>query len=255
MSEGTFLAIALSHLEAIELPDIPLPLVAFDKIDEGRLFFGVRYYVYASIAHVRKILRGLVQVSDEANWACANVLARHLMEWAAHATFLKVKLPSLLRSKQLDEAWAMLLQLNGGDMYFRRYGAKYLESGTPSVEIPNPIKVKALFNVYDQEHAATDGRGSSQEDYSLLSELSHASAACMRRCMETRENRIVFCAGDDDDSPLPIASASTIDWILSIGELLSLISDTMVAPKVISAIREISESGAPGNNSREGYIS
>jgi len=244
MSERTCLTIALSHLEMIELPDISLPLSTFEEVDEERVIFGVRYYAYASIAHVRKILKGLVQVSDEANWACANVLARHLIEWAAHATFLKVKLPGLIQSKHLEEAWAMLLQLNGGDMYFRRYGAKYLEVDAPIPDIPNPVRVKALFNVYDQEHADSDGRGSAQEDYSLLSELSHASAACMRRCMETRGNRIVFCAGEDDDSPLGIASASAIDWILSVGTLLSLISDTAVAPKVIAAIKEMSESGS-----------
>src|ERR1039457_887958 len=197
MTETTCLTIALSHLDSITLPNLPLPLAKFEVVDESRVIFGVRYYVYASIAHVRKVFRGLVQVSDEANWACANILARHMMEWAAHATFAKVKIPSLMRSRRWDKAWSVLLQLNGSDLYFRRFGAKYLNGDSASTAIPEPFAIANLLNVYDLEHANDEGRGDVQEDYSLLSELSHASAACLRQRMETHENLIVFMAGED----------------------------------------------------------
>jgi hypothetical protein len=84
MQETTCVAIALSHLESILQPDIPLPLACADEVDRDRVFFGVRYYVYASIAHVRKVLRGLAYVADDANKTgsrsrtCDRLLARVL---------------------------------------------------------------------------------------------------------------------------------------------------------------------------------
>lgn len=241
MNESTCLTVALTRLESIVLPNLPLPMASFEEVDADRVFFGIRYYTYASIAHVRKILRGLIQVSDEANWACANILTRHLMEWAAHVTFLNVKVRSLVRDKRWDKAWAILLQLNGGDLYFRRFGAKYLGSDSTNVEIPEPFKTANFLNVYDLQHANADGRGSAQEDYSLLSELSHASAACLRQCLETRENQITFTGGDDDISPLPIASVSTIDWLMGIADLCTLTSDQEVGGILVLALRSINE--------------
>jgi hypothetical protein len=183
-----------------------------------------------------------VQVSDDANWASANVLSRHLFEWAAHATFLKVKMPSLIRSGAWEKAWDILLRHNGGDLFMRRFGLKYEATSAQSQGIPEPYTIANILKVYASVQNQADKTSDIQEDYSLLSELSHASAACLRQHIEYKQDRIVFSAAKEDSSPLELASVSTIDWLLSIGELLELIHDSEVRPQVNEALKAIAQS-------------
>jgi hypothetical protein len=243
MNNPTFLFLALSRLESVTIPELILPLNGkHGEPDENRIRFGVRYYTFSSIVHFRHVLRGLVQVSDDANWASANVLSRHLFEWAAHATFLKVKMPSLIRSGAWEKAWDILLRHNGGDLFMRRFGLKYEATSAQSQGIPEPYTIANILKVYASVQNQADKTSDIQEDYSLLSELSHASAACLRQHIEYKQDRIVFSAAKEDSSPLELASVSTIDWLLSIGELLELIHDSEVRPQVNEALKAIAQS-------------
>jgi hypothetical protein len=238
--ETTFLTDCVSLLAAIGLPDLTLPPARFEKADRDRVAFGIRYYVYASIAQHRSVLKGLVLVADGANWACAYILTRHLLEWAAQATFAKLKLTSLVRQQKWDKAWAVLLKLNGGDLYFRQFGAKYLQDREKDVNIPEPYGLADFMAVYDSQWAAEDGRGAAKEDHSLLSELSHASAACLRQQLTTYHNRISF-KSEEDNSSLSAASTYCIDWLMSIAEMLKSIDDSAVGPAVMAAVRRLAE--------------
>jgi hypothetical protein len=99
------------------------------------------------------------------------------------------------------------------------------------------------MNVYDLQCAEFDGRGDAKEDYALLRELSHASAACLRQRLETFENRIAFTRNSDDMSPLSIASVSILDWLLSIAELLSVVGDESVGPNLVATLRALNSAG------------
>lgn len=240
MTPDTMLTDCASLLEAIQLPDIQLPSARFVNADRDHVYFGVRYYAYTSIAHYRSILRGLVLLADGGNWSSANILTRHLLEWAAHATFTALKLKSLLRQENWDKGWKVLLKVNGGDLYFRRFGSKYLQENDKATDIPEPYALADFLGVYDSQCAAEDGRGTAKEDHALLSELSHASAACLRQHQTIYGNRIVLNS-EEDSSPLSLASACTIDWLLCIVELLSSISDERVRPGMLAALRRLAQ--------------
>jgi hypothetical protein len=240
MNNPTFLFLALSRLEFVTIPELILPLNgANSEPDEDRIRFGVQYYTFSSIVHFRHVLRGLVQVSDDANWASANILSRHLFEWAAHATFLKVKIPSLIHSEAWSKAWDILLRHNGGDLFMRRFGIKYNATRAQSQGIPEPYSIANILKVYASAQNQVDKIEDIQEDYSLLSELSHASAACLRQHIEYKQDRIVFSAANEDSSPLELASVSTIDWLLSIGKLLEVIHDLKVRPQINEVLKAI----------------
>jgi hypothetical protein len=240
LSSATFLIDCLSNLQSIDLPDLQLPRSRFTEVDRGRVYFGIRYYAYASIAHFRSVLSGLVMLADDANWACANILTRHVFEWAAHATFAELKLGSLVRQERWDKAWGILLKLNAGDLYFRRFGSKYLRSEDKDFKVPQPYELADILAVYDSQWAAEDGRGAAKEDHSLLSELSHASAACLRQHQTTYENHIAF-EPDEDSSPLYLASSSTMEWLLCMAKLLALVPDDAVGVGVLAALKCIAE--------------
>ena len=169
-----------------------LPPSVFAEANRERVAFGIRYYCYSSIAQYRSVLAGVVASADSGNWACVNILSRHLMEWAAHATFANRKLESLARQKMWGKAWGVLLKLNGGDLYFRQFGAKYLSKSETEIKIPEPYALANILAVYDSECAEQEGQGAAKEDRSLLSEFSHASAACMRQQHCLRGDKLIF---------------------------------------------------------------
>jgi len=68
MQGMTPLAIVADGLEKVTLPPLTRPAVGpNDDPTEELVFWGINYYVYSTVAHLRTVLRGLLQLAHVGN--------------------------------------------------------------------------------------------------------------------------------------------------------------------------------------------
>jgi hypothetical protein len=147
----TPLRIVAEGLQNIALPSLRRPPgKPTENPTEGLVDWGIQYYVYSLIAHVRAILKALLQVSDVGNISAAFILCRHVFEWAAHACYMTQNLRGPYQQKLWVEAWELLSAAATGNLWVQRYGSKYMEPGAPVSVLDktvNPIRIGEAVSV------------------------------------------------------------------------------------------------------------
>jgi hypothetical protein len=100
-------------LRAITLPPLAPTIRPDDDPAEGLAIWGATMYAYSAIAHVRKILAGLVVLANAGNTPTADVVCRHVFEWAASACYVEQNLDRCFKDKQWKLAFQLLRRFPG----------------------------------------------------------------------------------------------------------------------------------------------
>ncbi len=239
----TPLRIVAEGLQTIGLPWLTRPPVKpTEDPTEGLVDWGIQYYVYSLIAHVRAILKGLLQVSDAGNISAAFILCRHIFEWAAHACYMTQNLRGPYEQKLWREAWELLSAATTGNLWIKRHGSKYMEPGAPVPVLDNalnPIHTRKAVSAYEQYMKQTRTTADAEDSYSFLSELSHPNSACLQQYHAYEGGAVHFRDPDPNPSPLPIVNCCLIDLLTFIYELLCISKETRVQPQVLALLKTI----------------
>ena len=237
------LRIVAEGLREIGLPSLSRPPVKpTEDPTEGLVDWGIQYYVYSLIAHVRAILKGLLQVSDAGNISAAFILCRHVFEWAAHACYMTQNLRGPYQRKLWREAWELLSAAAMGNSWIKRHGSKYMEPGAPVPvldNVPNPIHIRKAVLAYEQYMKQTGRTADAEDSYSFLSEHSHPNSACLQQYHAYEGWVMHFGDPDPNPSPVPIVNWCLIDLLRFIYELLGISKETRVLPQVLALLEEI----------------
>jgi len=210
-------------LAPLARPDVS-KLSSEDDRTEALILWGVGFYAYSVIAHLRVVLRGLVLLAENGNLPATFVLSRHVFEWAAQVCYVNENLEKHISAKDWKAARELLDQVVIGGKWIKEHGHKYGPIETTS-HIPDTLRLKnALmsYEAYLKQVYGTDAK----DDYGLLSEYSHPNAVCLQQyhdgdVLEGDFRFTVPTAG----SPLPHANWCLVDLIKFLLNLLRLSGD------------------------------
>jgi hypothetical protein len=206
--------------------------------------FGIQYYAFSLIAHLRTILKGIVMVAEAGNTPSVYILSRHVHEWTAHACYLSRKLKEYDESKQWKEAWELLSSAAMGNLWMRRHGEKYVPSDLKPVvlsEVPDPIHISKAMSAYEEHEQEVHGKRDAKDSYGLLSEYSHPNSSCLQQHHHYEDDgrTLHFVDAEDDASPLPIVNWCLIDILMFLDALLGMAKETKVRAEVVGLLKEI----------------
>jgi hypothetical protein len=219
-------------LKSVNLPPLARPRIAPKEARTEELVqWGTKLYAYSAIAHIHKILSGLMLLADAENVPAAFIVSRHIFEWTAHACYMSDKLKECYQAKDWEEAWTVLTPAAIGNLWAKKYGAKYAPPSPPALPIvPDPLRIGIAILAYEKYQLQTYGSEEAKDTYGLLSEFSHPNAACLQQYHAVgNDGSIAISYIDDSDgahSPLPFVNCCLIDFMLFVDVLLQLATDT-----------------------------
>jgi len=236
-----------TNLRTIALPPLRRPRVRPDEPRTEELVkWGVCLYVYSLIAHIQKILAGLVQLADTGNVAASAPVGRHVFEWTALSCCLTAKLKEQFKQKDWEQAWSLLTQVVTGSDWATKHGEKY--AGAPPVkipfELPKPVRIGEAVKEYEIFQARNTREPEARDSYSFLSDHSHPNAACLLRYHKYEEGGVVTLFIDSDQDPqqesfLPFVNCCLIDLLTFAYELLGVADESIVRPEVKLVLQEL----------------
>lgn len=241
------LKIVNDNLRAIDLPPLRRPSVKPDEPKTEELVqWGICVYVYSLIAHMQKILAGLVQLAEAENVAASAPVCRHVFEWAALSCSLTAKLREQFKQHDWEEAWKLLTKVALGSHWMRKHGGKY--AGNPPVkipiELPEPIYIPKAVEEYETYQSQNSREAEARDSYSFLCDHAHANAACLLRYHQYEENGVAIRFVDPDLDPqqesfLPFVNCCLMDLLTFSYELLGVANESAVRPKVLLVLKEL----------------
>jgi len=243
------LKIVTGSLRTIPLPPLRRPPGTPDEPKTEELVqWGISIFEFSLIAHIQKVLAGLVQLAEAENVAASAPVCRHVFEWAALSCLLKGKLTDQFKRRDWEEAWELLTKAVLGSIWYRKHGAKYTENPptTPSIECPTPVNVHDTVVEYERYQSSNSKDADAGNNYSFLCESSHANAACLQRYYEYEKNGVVIRFIDPDLDPqgksfLPFVNCCLIDLLTFGYELLGLANEIEVRPKILVVLKELAQ--------------
>jgi len=132
------LTIVGDALDGVILPILTPPDLANltgDARSEALTAWGIQFYVYSVLAHVRAVLRGLKAVATTGNHPATFVLARHLFEWTAQVCHVAENLATQIASRDWKAARELLDKVVIGGKWVKEHGHKY---GATPAAMPLP---------------------------------------------------------------------------------------------------------------------
>ncbi len=123
-NEIPILAIVTTGLERIELPPLRRPGVPNNTPNEALVLWGTQYYAYCVIAHVRHVLRGMVELLQLGSVATAFFPARHAFEWTAHTCLMSRELKDFTVRKDWKGARELQSRVMEGNRWVKDYGTE-----------------------------------------------------------------------------------------------------------------------------------
>ena len=237
----TPLKIIEEGLRGSALPPLTRPGVGPDDDPTEELVrWGTAMYVYSSVAHMRAILAGLVVLTDIGNTSTADVVCRHVFEWAAQACFMKRNLTQHFANNDWRLAFDLLLKADGGNRWIRNHRHKYDALPLPD-DRRMPVRVNKLIDAYDEYQAEEYGEGDAKDAYGFLSEHSHASGACFLQYREISGAEVRFIS-PAESCCLPSANRSLIEWVVFMHGLLGLATETAVRGELLGILSRVAKS-------------
>jgi hypothetical protein len=248
------LKIVTKNLRAIDLPTLRHSLVKPDDPKTEELVdWAICMFAYSLIAHMQKVLIGLVILAESGNVAASAPVGRHVFEWTALSCYLTRKLRPLVTNLDWNESWALLTKIALGSGFAGKYGPKYAAPASVKLpfEIPTPVRVGKAVEEYEKYQEEEWARAAEANDsYSLLSDYSHPNAASLMR-YQSREEGGRVCrfidpdAGPEQESFLLFVNVCLIDLMLFVYELLGIAGENVVRPKVTVVLDEIMKLAPP----------
>jgi hypothetical protein len=227
-------------LRSIALPPLTRPAVGpGDEPTEDLVRWVTAVYVYSSVAHMRTILAGLVVLTDIGNTPTADVVCRHVFEWAAHACYMKRNLSQHFANSDWRLASNLLLQADGSNLWIRNHGHKYDALLLPD-EIHKPVRIGKLVDAFDEYQVEEYGDGDAKDAYGFLSEHSHASGACFLKYREISGAQVRFIS-PAESCCLPNANRSLIEWLVFMHGLLGLAGEVAVRPELLGILTRVAK--------------
>ena len=227
-------------LRSIALPPLTRPAIGpGDEPTEELVRWGTAIYVYSSVAHMRTILAGLVVLTDVGNTPTADVVCRHVFEWAAHACYMERSLTPHFADKDWRVAFDLFLRADGANLWIRNHGHKYDALPLPD-EIRKPVRIGKLVDAYDEYQVEEYGGGDAKNAYGFLSEHSHASGACFLQYREISGAEVRFIS-PAESCCLPSANRSLIEWLVFMHGLLGLASEVAVRPVLLGILARVAK--------------
>jgi len=236
----TPLVVVSDGLQRINLPSLARPdareIVTTDDRKEALILWGINFYVYSVIAHVRTVLRGLIVLAESGNIPAAFVVCRHVFEWAAQVCYMNENLTNHIAAKDWDAAKNLLDKVVIGGKWIKEHGHKY-DPTQVSAAIPDTIRLSKLLASYEAHLTQVYG-SDARDDYGHLSEHSHPNAACFLQYHDndTAEVRFVEPA---KGSPLPVVNWCLIDLMGLLLNLLRLSKEETVRPQIEAIAEEL----------------
>lgn len=240
------LKVVNDNLQTISLPLLSRPSGRLGEPKTHELAqWAICVYVYSLIAHMDKILAGLVQLAEAENSAASAPVSRHVFEWAALTCSLTASLRDHFKQGDWEQAWQLLTKAALGSHWMRRYGGKY--AGDPPkklpFEIPDPIYIPKAVEEYERYQAENSRDTEARDSYSLMCDQAHANAACLLRYHQYEDNGVVIRFIDPDvdaqqESFLPFVNCCLIDLLTFICELLGIANESTIRPKVLLVLKE-----------------
>jgi hypothetical protein len=222
-------------LRGITLPPVRRPAVRPDDEPTDELAgWGATMYAYSSIAHLRKILSGLVVLAHVGNAPTADVVCRHIFEWAASACYVEQNLGQYFKDRNWKGGFELLSQISGGNLWLRNHGHKY--DGLPmQLEVPKPVRIGMLVEAYEKYQAAQNsGEGDANDSYSFLSEHSHPNGACFLQYREILDGQVIFV--DPAPSGPRSINRPSLEWLVFIYGILALAKEDAVRLQVLDIL-------------------
>jgi hypothetical protein len=241
------LKIVSENLQSIDFPTLRRPSGRpSDPKTEELVAWGVCMYVYSLIAHMQKILAGLVTLAESGNVAATAPVARHVFEWTAMACYVTSRLKERVANQDWEGAWELLTDVALGSYWAGKFGPKY--AGVPPVTlpmpIPSPVRVGKAVEEYEKYQQKQGRAAEANDSYGLLSDFSHPNAACLMRYQSWEDSGRVCRfidpdAGPEQESFLPFVNCCLIDLLLFMYEMLGMANETTVRPRVKAVLDEL----------------
>jgi hypothetical protein len=236
----TPITIVVDGLQKITLPPLTRPSVGpKEEPTEKLVSWGINYYAYSALAHVRTVLQGLILLADAGNVPTTYFSARNIFEWAAHACYMSRNLATYVNKKEWGRAWKLLSMAAMGNKWMKDHGPKY-EPTAAFDGIPDPLNVANVVAAYDEYRSQQFGKGNAKDDYGLLSEYSHPNSACIFQYHKYREQEVRFVT-PSTGSPLPSVNWCLIDLMMFFDELFRISGEQTVRPQIASVLEEIAK--------------
>jgi len=247
------LKIVTDNIRAVDLTTLRRPSVKpTDPKTEELVHWGICMCVYSLIAHMQKILVGLVTLAESGNVAATASLARHVFEWTALACYVTRRLKDLVGKQDWEGAWELLTDVALGSYWAGKFGPKYagVPPVTPPMPIPSPVRVGNAVKEYEKYQEEQARAAEANDSYSLLSDNSHPNAACLMRYQSWEDGGRVCRFIDPDSGPeqesfLPFVNCCLIDLLLFMYELLGMAKENTVRPKVKAVLDELAKLAPP----------
>ena len=231
------LLIVETGLQKIHIPPLTRPPVADDNPNEELVLWGIQYYSYSVIAHLRTVLRGLVQLIEAANIPTAFIVSRHIFEWAAHTCYMSRHLKNYVLRKEWGRAWHLHSLAMEGNRWLKDHGSKY-EPTLVTDEVPDPLGVTNIVASYEEYRRQMHGHADAKDTYGLLSEHSHPNSACFLPYYQYIGREVRFIAPSPDTSLLG-EKRCLIDLMMFLNALLKLGQERAVRAQVVATLKEL----------------
>ena len=229
-------------LSNVQLPSLARPrLGPKEPRTEELVQWATKFYAYSIVAHIHKILSGLIVLADSENIPAAYIVSRHIFEWTAQACLVSSKLKDSYRAKDWEEGWIVLTPAAIGNLWARKYGAKYALPSQQPPTAPDPLRVGIAVSAYESYQTQKYGLEEVKDTYSLLSEFSHPNAACLQQyhIIGNGGSLDIKYVEDYDASPLPFVNRCLIDLTQFVDTLLQLSAETTARTGMRQVLTEL----------------
>ena len=233
------LAIVTDGLERIQLPPLIRPAVLNDNPNEALVRWGTLYYTYCVTAHLRVVLRGMVELLKLGNVPTAFLACRHVFEWTAHTCLMSRELEDFVTKQDWKGARELQSRVMVGNSWVKEHGEKYVP-GAAYDEIPDSLRVNKALKAYGQYQARKEGSSTAEDSYALLSEHTHPNSACFNPYTQIVGPEVRFVPPSTDSAILG-EERCLIDLVLFLDALLGLGNETKVRRQLRAVIDEILE--------------
>jgi hypothetical protein len=231
------LSIVETGLQRVNLPSLKRPPVPNDDPNEELVIWGIQYYSYSVVAHLRTVLRGLVVLIEAGNIPTAFIVCRHIFEWAAHTCYMSRNMKNYVERGDWKRAWHLHSLAMDGNRWIKDHGSKY---SAPSFldNPPDPLSVPNLVNCLEEYRRHTHGNADAKDSYGLLSEHSHPNASCFLPYCKYFGNEVRFVPSSPDTSRLGV-EPPLIELMIFLDALLELGREKVVRAQVLGTYKEL----------------
>jgi hypothetical protein len=228
-------------LRNIKLPPLARPPVGpFDEPTEDLVLWGLRDYAYSSIAHIRTILSGLMDLAASGNQPTIFIVCRHVFEWNMLSCYVGQMMDQYLKSLDWRAAWKFLLEVDTGNSWIKKHGSKYWNFVDPD-GVPNSVRIAKLVKAYEKHQMGVHGSEDVQDSYGYLSEHAHANGACFLSYRLLNGAEVSFVEAPKVHGFPSVLHASITEWLMFTHGLLGLGKEDSVKLQILTIIKQLAQ--------------